>query len=78
MVYLSSIPSAFWNSIRMKFVCSNDRGDLAPNTWVFSAAHLPLGAVVHFSKQLISMQVCLDNSPCTLSFVYAAINYINK
>lgn len=31
MVSLSSIHSAFWNSIRMKFVCSNDRGDLAPN-----------------------------------------------
>lgn len=28
MVSLSSIHSTFWNSIRMKFVCSNDRGEL--------------------------------------------------
>ena len=62
----------------MKFVCSNDKGDLVPNMWVFSVAHLPLGVVVHCSKQLISMQVCLDNSPCTLSFVYAATNYIDR
>lgn len=62
----------------MKFVCSNDRGDLAPNMWIISVLHLALCTIVYCLKQLISLQVCLDNSICVLSFVYVATNYIDR
>ncbi|KAK9949956.1 hypothetical protein M0R45_005463 [Rubus argutus] len=71
-VALDSIPVSFWHSLGMRVVCTNDRGSLLPNLWVFCKLSLiPWIRVLFTSDQQISLQVMFDGVNCFLSAVYA-------
>ncbi|KAK9936946.1 hypothetical protein M0R45_013765 [Rubus argutus] len=70
LVLPSSIPVAFWRSLGLSLLTTNDRGTQIPNIWFL--CHLDLKpTVVSSTAQQITVTCLLNGTLCTLTTVYA-------
>lgn len=77
MIRPEAIPFDFWNSCNLRFILSNDRGDLIPNLWLCGG----LNVVVNFfsnTEQQITIDVFYRNRMSLISGIYGHTDHIQQ